>query len=109
MKSIYFNTSKGIIKKEIPSNASFSDLCTEIEKAKKIDETTEQIKTVEIIISGNNPLSSQCKLLTGDSYNSIDFEDVDSIRLIKHKKTGLYIQSYNKEELLKMIRTNETN
>lgn len=47
-----------------------------------------------IIISSANPLDKQCKELTGDGWNSHDWEAVAGLSqedLIKHKKTGLIL------------------
>jgi len=48
-----------------------------------------------IIISSANPLDKQCKELTGDGWNSHDWEEIAGLTpeddLVKHKKTGLIL------------------
>lgn len=62
------------------------------EKYKNLHHATSPI--TELYISSENPLSSQLTRLTGDSYNTIDFENVDepgqlnSDKPFYHKKSG---------------------
>ncbi|RHH14430.1 hypothetical protein DW228_06410 [Bacteroides fragilis] len=52
-----------------------------------------------LLISDDNPLSNQCTKLTGDSYNTHDFEDLCKTSLIKHRRTGLIFQVISKREI----------
>jgi len=46
-----------------------------------------------LLIDEQNPLSNQVKKITGDNYNTTDFEDLYKSTLIRHRKTGLIIRT----------------
>ncbi len=56
-----------------------------------------------LLISPENPLSNQCKAITGDNYNTGDFEDLYKTVLIKHRKTGLIIRTISKSEIKEQL------
>lgn len=52
-----------------------------------------------LTISTKYPLSTQLTRLTGDSWNVIDFEQMNNREVIKHKKSGAFFIIYSFHEL----------
>ena len=57
-----------------------------------------------LLISDDTPLSNQCTKLTGDSYNTHDFEDLYKTSLIKHRRTELIFQVISQREIMEMYK-----
>ena len=66
-------------------------------------------RVTTLFISSKNPLSTQLTKLTGDSYNSGDFEDIQGgspnagyKNIIKHRATGKLFTTLNQDDLDKL-------
>lgn len=117
MNTIFVRTLDGIIKANIEDNPLWGTLQLYIDgsiygeyspnqEAEAIESMKNSFSEDDIIkpdctilISNENPLSNQCKAITGDSYNTGDFEDLFKSILIKHRKTGLIIRTITREEI----------
>lgn len=71
-------------------NEEYDNLVKKYRMTKEYKGGSENKKAIVLSISSSNPLSTQLNKITGDSYNSIDFEDLDKGNplVIKHIKTG---------------------
>lgn len=117
MNTIFVNTPDGIIKANIGYNPLWGTLQVYIDGSLygefSPDRETEAIEHMKksfseeniikpdctLLISNESPLSNQCEAITGDSYNTGDFEDLFKTNLIKHRKTGLIIRTISKSEI----------
>lgn len=61
---------------------------------------------ITLLISQDNPLSSQCSNITGDSYNLSDFEDLYGTQLIRHRKTGLILRVLSNNQIREQFYAN---
>lgn len=115
MNAIFVNTKKGIVKATVIfnpfvkkhqlfiDNVLYNEFLSNEEniaiKYMKGSFSDEQIikPNITLLISSDNPLSSQCLRITGDSFNIIDFEELYHTQLIKHRKTGLIFRVISKD------------
>ena len=52
-----------------------------------------------LVVSNNNPLSSQLKKLTGDTYSDSSFDTKEKGDVLKHKKSGKWFIVISNSEL----------
>lgn len=117
MNAIFVNTPNGIIKATVIYNPVIekhqviigSDVCKDFPPRQEKEAVAYMQKSfprekiikphITLLISLDNPLSSQCVKITGDSYNLSDFEDLYNTQLIKHRSTGLIFRVISKNEI----------
>ena len=121
MNTYFVNTADGIIKASVSYNPLYETYQVMIDGAiygeftpDKEDVAIEHLKKsfldeniivpdCTLLISDESPLSNQVKKITGDNYNTTDFEDLYKSTLIKHRKSGLIIRTISKREIKEQL------
>ena len=110
MNTIFSKTKDGIIKGCVKFNPLFSVYQVVIdgstfgeytEEAPALEElensfTSESRINPDVILYSCDyaPLSNQLKAITGNNLNPTDWEELDGIALLQHRKTGLIVQNF---------------
>lgn len=119
MNTIFVNTPDGIIKSDVIYNPLWKKFQLYIDGSLYGEYNEEEIAIegrdksfleeniikpdCTLLISPESPLSNQCKAITGDNYNTGDFEDLYKTTLIKHRRTGLVIRTISKSEIKEQL------